>query len=241
MENIFEHNGHCPICQKPSKFTSKESWFRDHLLCEYCNSIPRKRALMKVIEDYYPNWRELCIHESSPGGRGASLKLHGESNGYSASQYYPDITPGNVHPKSGYRSENLEKMTFSDESFDLFISQDVMEHIFDPAAAFIEIARVLKQGGAHIFTVPLVNKASKSEVWASRTQNNEIVYLHEPEYHGNPVDEKGSLVTMHWGYDIANFILETTGMPTSIITIDNIDLGIRAEFIEILISFKKNR
>lgn len=196
---------------------------------------------MKVISDYYPNWRDLAIHESSPGGRGVSIKLHNECKGYTASQFYPDITPGQVHLSSGYRCENLEKLTFSDKSFDLFISQDVMEHIFDPEAAFKEIARVLKPGGAHIFTVPLINKARTSEIWASRDESGRVTYHREPEYHGNPVDSKGSLVTMHWGYDIASFITEIAGMPTVIIAIDNIDLGIRAEYIDVLVSIKSDR
>jgi hypothetical protein len=86
--------------------------------------------------------------------------------------------------------------------------------------------------------VPLINKTRKSEIWASRREDGEIVYHHEPEYHGNPVDANGSLVTMHWGYDIASFIVEKAGTPTMIIAIDNIDLGIRAEFIDVLISVK---
>lgn len=144
-----------------------------------------------------------------------------------------------MHPQSGYRCENLEKLTFPDNSFDLFISQDVMEHVFDPEAAFKEIARVLKPGGAHIFTAPLINKFKDSEVWASCDGDGKVIYHHVPEYHGNPVDAKGSLVTMHWGYDIASFIAEKTKMPTVIIAIDNIDLGIRAEYIEVMISVKK--
>lgn len=239
--NIFEHRGYCPICEKSTRFSSKERWFRDHLLCSGCGSIPRERALMKVISDYYPNWRELRIHETSPGGRGASLKLHGECKGYTASQYYPGVTPGQVNPESGYHCENLEKLTFPDESFDLFVSQDVMEHIFDPGAAFKEIARVLKPGGAHIFTAPLINKVRSTEVWASRGENGAIAHHHEPEYHGNPVDPQGSLVTMHWGYDIASFIVEKAGTPTVIIAIDNIDFGIRAEYIDVLISIKNHR
>lgn len=193
---------------------------------------------MKVISDYYPNWRDLAIHESSPGGRGASIKLPNECKGYTASQFYPDITPGQVHLSSRYRCENLEKLTFPENSFDLFISQDVMEHIFDPASAFKEIARVLKPGGAHIFTAPLINKTRITEVWASRDESGQIIYHHEPEYHGNPVDSNGSLVTMHWGYDIAGFVTETAKTPTVIIMIDNIDLGIRAEYIDVLLSFK---
>ena len=236
--SVFSHHGHCPICEKSAIFSAEDAWFRDHLLCSRCHSIPRERALMKVIADYYPNWHELQIHETSPGGRGVSLKLHHECKGYTASHQYADMLNGDVHPQSGYRCENLELLTFPDDSFDLFISQDVMEHIFDPAAAFKEIARVLKPGGAHIFTAPLINKTSSSEVWASRGENGEIVHHHEPEYHGNPVDEKGSLVTMHWGYDIANYIVEKAGTPTVIIAIDNIDLGIRAEYIEVLVSSK---
>jgi SAM-dependent methyltransferase len=237
-KTIFSHRGICPICEKPVTFSAKESWFRDHLFCSFCGSIPRERALMKVISNYFPNWRDLNIHESSPGGRGASIKLHNECKAYSASQFYPDITPGHAHPSSGYRCEDLEKLTFSDNSFDLFISQDVMEHIFDPEAAFKEIARVLKPGGAHIFTVPLINKTRNSEVWAYRDASGEVIYHHEPEWHGNPVDEKGALVTMHWGYDIAGFITEKAKTPTVIIAIDNIDLGIRAEYIDVLVSIK---
>jgi SAM-dependent methyltransferase len=194
---------------------------------------------MKVIADFYPSWRELTIHETSPGGRGASIKLHSECAGYTASQYYPDTEPGTLHSESGYRCEDLEKLTFPNESFDLFVSQDVKEHVFDPAAAFREIARILKPGGAHIFTAPLINKTRNTEVWASRGEDGQIQYHREPEYHGNPVDPKGSLVTMHWGYDISSFIVEAANMPTVIVATDNIDLGIRAEYIEVMVSVKK--
>ena len=44
-------------------------------------------------------------------------------------------------------------MTFQNESFDLFITQDVFEHVMEPNKAFKEIERVLKPGGAHVFTV----------------------------------------------------------------------------------------
>ena len=232
------HNGFCPICERTVTFSSSEQWFRDHLFCSGCGSIPRERALMKVINDFYPNYRNLSIHESSPGRRGASIKLLNECKGYTTSQYFPDVTPGLNHPLYGYRCENLESLTFSDNSFDLFVTQDVMEHIFNPQKAFKEIARVLKTGGAHVFTAPLVNKTKKSECWAARNENGEIIHYQPAEYHGNPVDAKGALVTMHWGYDIAGFITQTAKTPTTIIMIDNIDLGIRAEFIDVLLSTK---
>lgn len=235
---IFQHNGWCPICEQAVTFEARQNWFRDHLLCSVCGSIPRERALFKIITDYFPNYRELSIHESSPCGRGASVKLDKECRDYSSSQYSPDITPGQIHPDLGFRCEDLEHLTFPDNSFDLFVTQDVVEHLFNPEAAFKEIVRVLKPGGAHIFTAPLINKEKKSECWASRSKNGEIVYHHEPEYHGNPVDDKGSLVTMHWGYDIACYIMDVAKTPTIIIMIDNIDLGIRAEYIDVIVSWK---
>ena len=235
---FLEVDGFCPICEKNVLFKSKEEWLRDHFFCSKCGSIPRERALMQVIKTYYPNYKELDVHESSPGGRGASVKLHKECLKYSASHFYPDIEPGSVHPKHGYRCENLEALTFEDESFDLVVSQDVMEHIYDPEKAFKEIARVLKPGGAHIFTVPIINKSDETECWASREIDGDIIYHHEPEYHGNPIDEKGSLVTMHWGYDIQNFIMDAANTPTTIIMMDDLELGIRAEYIEVLVSVK---
>jgi len=230
--------GFCPICEHQVTFRSKHEWLRDHFICPRCQSIPRERALMQVIKTFYPDYKNLSIHESSPGNRGASVALRQACSQYTASHYYPDISPGEMHSKNKFRCENLEELTFPNESFDLFVSQDVMEHIFNPEKAFKEISRVLKPGGAHIFTVPLVNKEKASECWASMNNNDQIINHHKPEYHGNPIDKKGSLVTMHWGYDIAEFIMLAAGTPTTVVMIDNLELGIRAEYIEVLVSRK---
>ena len=234
---LFSHTGNCPICEAERAFTADHSWLRDHLVCSGCGSIPRERALFKVLHDYYPNYQSLAIHETSPCGRGASVKLRRECEGYSTSQYLPDEQPGAIN-QDGIRNENIESMTFADESFDLFVSQDVMEHVFDPQRAFREIARVLKPGGAHIFTVPMINKNKMTERCAAIDSDGAIEYFKEPEYHANPVDPKGSLVTMHWGYDIASYIQSTSGMPTIIHQIDNIDLGIRGEYSDVVVSLK---
>jgi len=213
----FQHQGECPLCEKAVTFSAINTWFRDSLLCSGCGSIPRERALFKVIKDYYPNYSQLSIHESSPADRGASPKLKKECSNYSSSQYFPNVAPGSADTKTGFRCENLEALTFPDNSFDIFVTQDVMEHIFDYEKAFKEIARVLKPGGAHIFSVPLINKGKKSECWASRGGNGEIIYHQEPQYHGNPVDAKGALVTMHWGYDMrAIFLILLKPQPRSL-------------------------
>jgi SAM-dependent methyltransferase len=192
---------------------------------------------MLIIEKYYPNWRDLHIHESSPSNRGASLKLIKGAENYIASQYNPHKPFGTLI--ENYINQDLENQTFNDETFDLVITQDVMEHLYEPGKAFAEIARTLKKGGAHIFTVPIINRHKPSEVWAIKGENNSPVFLRWPEWHGNPIDSKGSPVTMHWGFDIVSFIKEKSGLETTIEYLDNLDYGIRAELIEVFISKKE--
>ncbi|NJM62973.1 MAG: class I SAM-dependent methyltransferase [Oscillatoriales cyanobacterium RU_3_3] len=237
MSYVISNQGHCVICDSHVTFYSESEWFRDGYFCNNCHSIPRERALMHCIEKFYPNWKQFQVHESSPADRGASLKLKNNCKNYIGTHYFPNFPLGQTH-STGWRNEDLENLTFADESFNLTITQDVMEHIFDPAKAFSEIARTLKKGGAHIFTVPIVNKEQPSKINAKKDENGNAIILGYPDYHGNPVDNKGSLVTMYWGYDICDFILKHSGLSTTIVYIDNLFLGIRAELIEVLISRK---
>lgn len=232
---MFHNYGYCPCCDQETRFESCDDWFRDHYICTRCASIPRERALMVCIEKFYPDWRNLVIHESSPSERGASLRLRKEAPNYFFSHYFPGVQGGKL--VDGVRCEDLEALSMEDCSIDLHISQDVFEHLFNPAAAFREIARTLKPGGAHIFTTPLVNKEKNSQ-WTVRQNSDGIIeqLTEKLEYHGNPISEKGSLVTVNWGYDIMHFIHQSSGLFTSMICIDNLDLGIRAEYIEVLVS-----
>ena len=232
----FETAGRCVICEADVTFTARYQWFRDHLKCLGCGSVPRERALMHAVETFYPHWRDLRIHEMAPVVRGASVKLR-EAPGYDASQYMPFLPLGERTP-AGWVNQDAENLTFADGTWDLVVTQDVFEHIFDIDAAFGEIGRILRPGGAHIFTTPLVKKARPTECRASRGPDGAVRHHAEPEYHGNPVDPDGSLVTWHFGFDLAARILACTGMPTIILSWDRLDLGIRAEYIEVLVSLK---
>ena len=113
-----------------------------------------------------------------------------------------------------------------------------MEHVYNPTKAFQEIARTLKPGGAHIFTVPLVNKMMSSKLRARVNEDAKIEYIEPPMYHGNPIDSQGALVTMDWGIDIVKHIFEASGLFTYLIYIDDLSIGVRAEYIEVLVTVK---
>lgn len=175
----------------------------------------------------------MTIHESSPFGA-ASKFLKTKCKYYYSSHYFPDVSCGEM--KDGFRCENLEALTFDDETFDLFVTQDVFEHIMNPEYAFKEISRVLKPGGAHVFTVPYYPDMKSSPRAIER--DGEIIHLKEPVYHGNPVSTEGSLVTYDWGSDISDYIYDTTGMMTTILDTYDPRNGIEAEFREVFISRK---
>lgn len=195
--------GECSICGAHGSsartiYFEKGPWPRDDLRCARCLSIPRERCLMEVIGSLRPNWRELEIHESSPGGRGASKTL-ACATGYTSSQYLDGVPLGGE--VDGTRCEDLSRLTFADESFDLLVTQDVFEHVFEPASVLAETARVLRPGGAHIATFPWYPHLAKTRERA-RLVGGEVQHLLEPEYHRSPVNGGASLVTLDWGADV---------------------------------------
>jgi len=232
----LENDGYCTICEAPTHFSARYDWLRDHYRCTRCESLPRERALMLALATSFPDWRRLRIHESSPG-MPSSAKLARECRRYVATHFFPHVRPGRAH--RGFRCEDLAAMTFDDASFDLVVTQDVLEHVMDPEAAFREVARTLRPGGAHVFTVPIQPGLARSERRAWRDEaTGEIRHAGEPEFHGNPIDEQGSLVTMHYGADLARWIDRASGTHTRVLRVADAHLGLLGEFLEVGLSYK---
>jgi len=236
------HYGRCPICDCPVRFIAAGPYLRNTLRCEKCDSVPRNRALMHVLETHFPAWRSLAIHEGSPGTDSLSRKLFTECPGYTGSHYdravpFGSIVPAPHLPCQRYRSEDLENQTFNANTFDLVITQDVFEHLFHPGRAMAEIARTLRPGGATIMTVPIVRKNNPSSRRASML-DGVVTHFEPQEYHGNPIDNDGSLVTIAWGYDVVSYLQSHSGLSFMMVLIDDMELGIRADLNEVLIGFK---
>jgi len=232
---FLKNKGFCPCCGKKTQFQSETGWLRDNYYCMNCKCKPRERALMSVIEQMCPDWRDLTIHESSPMNRGASVKLKKECAKYIPSHFMPDQEFGII--VNGYKNINLEKQDFDDNTFDLVITQDVFEHLYDPASACREIYRTLKPGGAHICTIPMVNGPKSSEKW-SILVDGKVEFLKKPEYHGNPINNQGSPVSFHYGYDLCFLIQKWSKLSCTIVSIDDLTRGIRAKYNEVIIMKK---
>ena len=229
--------GHCPVCERPTVFTSPTRWLRGNLLCGHCRSVPRERALAWCLASFIPDWRNLAIHESSPAPRSLSQRLKREGRHYIESHYFPDVLPGTMH--EGVRCENLEQMSFADESLDLHLHLDVLEHVNQPRACFEEMERTLKPGGRMIFTTPIYPGKLKTERRALYRPEG-ITFLAEPEYHGNPISEKGALVTFHYGADLPNLIRAwAPRCGVSVIALLDPHYGILGPFREVFVVTKR--
>lgn len=210
--NIFRHRvGKCAICGKRSVFLvfngHRAPHFREQLNCFFCKSVSRHRHVAKEILRAFSRPEE-SIAEAKPFLK--TLKIYSASSGdalhrilgadnpnFIASEYFPDVPVGSE--KNGVLCQNLESLTFERDSFDLVVTEDVLEHVANAEKAFSEIHRVLKRGGYHIFTVPLSLDSPTRE--RAILENGQVKHLLPPEYHGDPI--RGEILAFrNFGYDI---------------------------------------
>jgi len=98
-------------------------------------------------------------------------------------------------------SEDLLNLSYMNESFDIVITSDVLEHVPDVCRALQEIKRVLKPNGLHIFTVPIVWYKRKSRCRAA-IADNEIKNFLPQSHHGAAGDDRNDfLVFNEFGAD----------------------------------------
>lgn len=80
-------------------------------------------------------------------------------------------------------SEDLTNLTYPDGSYDLVLTSETLEHVPDYRLALTEIRRILRPGGAHVFTVPIVVDQPLTRHRAC-SNDGQVIHLMPPTYHG---------------------------------------------------------
>lgn len=202
---------------------------RESLFCRSCGSNLRVRRLADVLIEHYgegattlaalveePRFRSLDIAEINSIGL-----LHAflaRVPGLAYSEFRPGASPGEV--VDGVRNEDISGLSYDDASFDLVLTSDTLEHVSDLPAALRETRRVLRPGGRHVFTVPLVPSRPVSETRARIDDDGELRHNLPPQYHGRGsgpfrvVSRKGDLLAFtDVGMDVCDRLRETGFEP----------------------------
>ncbi len=216
----------CSICGVADNFLIEQDKApRDNFRCSNCRSMVRQRDVAQLIVDSFgrggvthlsqlltrSRFRELDIYEI--GMTGPLHKILAEHPKYVNSYYWEDIERGSI--RNGVRSEDVTKLTFLDSSFDLIVSLEVLEHVFDIELALREISRVLKPCGLHIFSVPVRYPLPAKTLHRAKVANGQIVNLEPPRYH-IAGDGSKSLVVSDFGEDFID-LHEQAGLKLDII------------------------
>ncbi len=174
--------------------------WREHMRCPRCRMNGRQRMIARLVKDavaasgvshvYVMEQVTPLFHWIVANFR--SLAVTG-------SEYLNPALPRGTS-QGGVQHEDAERLSFQDESVDLFISCDVFEHVNEPAVAFAEIRRVLRRGGRAIVTFPL-DVTQERNVRRARVVDGRVQALLPAQYHGNPLSEEGSLVFTDFGWE----------------------------------------
>jgi hypothetical protein len=62
--------------------------------------------------------------------------------------------------------------------------------------------------------------------------------LLQPRYHGNPVGDGRSLVTIDWSYDIGAYLSTAGGLSFAVVVLDDMSIGSRDAWNSLLVAKK---
>ena len=165
--DMFYYYGKCAVCNSSQPFIADYQFageengvprinWRERLVCPNCGCNNRQRfMLQKVFERYEPGMQVLLYEQSTEAFKRIQREI-------------PDVAGfepvrGDRGSEEGIQYQDICRLEYPDEEFELLVSNDVFSETGEYEKAFREAARVLKPGGRMIFTVPFDGNSQTSE------------------------------------------------------------------------------
>lgn len=203
----FYYYGRCAVCNSPQPLIvdyqaaevvdgqKKINW-RERLICPNCHCNSRQRFMAHKIFENYKSGKQILMYENNSNifrlVKREIPSLRGFE--YAGVGYTGDV--------NGVYCEDICNLSFKDEEFDLLVSNDIFEHVYDYQGAFDEAYRVLKPGGKLVFTVPFDGNNNVTDKRAEVSEGV-IIYTKDKFFHENPVQGIDALLVFQvFGWDI---------------------------------------
>ena len=198
---------------------------KESLECTSCGAKLRGRRIAQVLMALYPSvgpparsLAEWVLRDEIRKLRVAEINvidgLHSFVRTlpfYSGSDFADPSGPAADEP--GARSEDLTRLSYADNAFDLVVTSESLEHVPDLHAALSEILRVLAPGGRHVFTVPVLPKTkvtfSRSVVLPDGTIDDRAPRI------CHPGGDWGYPVFTEFGTDLPELLSQQASRPRS--------------------------
>src|SRR6266700_4181974 len=184
----------CACCERLTIFLCNGS--AESRACMFCSANDRYELLAAEIKNRYGNkLSEIDVLELDP--HSPLRKILSRARRHVRTFYESREKRGSFR-RDGAMCQDITALTFANESFDLIVSSDVLEHVPLLERAFDESRRVLKREGVHLFTVPPRLKTKKR----AELVGGQVVHLESPEYHRDPLSPQGILAFWDIGPDL---------------------------------------
>ena len=173
--------------------------------CNQCGSNLRSIALANALRAFLGTKAFLREAAASPSGKHLAILEINE-----AGMLTPVLKTFGRYVYGAYPEVDLHALPYDDNTFDVVIHSDTLEHIVNPVHALIECRRVLNPGGALCFTVPtIVGRMSRNREGLRKS------------YHGAPATTADDFaVRTEFGADIWTYIFESGFTEVSIHSVE---------------------
>lgn len=178
---------------------------------DYTGLNSRMRFSLQIIAGRFKNAKDVYLTENGTAYHKNLNKLLGHE--VATSIYKPGHQ---LH-------QDLTRLTYKDDSFDLCMSYEDLEHIPDYKTVIKELYRVTKPGGSVLLSAPFVFENGKTLVRATIDEAGNVTHLMEPEYHGDPVLPQGILCFYHFGWDLLDVFKDAGFKSVKVVTGYDID------------------
>jgi hypothetical protein len=198
--------------------------------------ISRQRAVLLVLRQLIeagdlPAWDALRVYISEAVTPFAD-RLQQEIPRLRCSEYLPE-------PDHWLRGQvphrDLRRIGLPPATFHAVICNEVLEHVEELVTSLKGMAEVLSLGGYLIATVPFLYGQQEhlvKAIWRGEGQEPEVIG--EPDYHGNPVSNEGSLVYRYPGWQLLNDLREAGFRDAAVHAISSTAYGVLGEELPIV-------